>query len=81
MSLLEASSRNASSQTSVNGVRTHEVTNQPPPLVDYNVFEADRVMTEAVRREGAGWAEQRISAVGETPAWLAEVSDICGGSS
>ena len=22
---------------------THEVTNQPPPLVDYNVFEADRV--------------------------------------
>ena len=47
------------------GVRTHEVTNQPPPLVDYNVFEADRVMTEAVRREGAGWAEQRISEVGE----------------
>ncbi len=65
MSTLEASSRNASSRNNVNGVRTHEVTNQPPPLVDYNVFEADRVMTEAVRREGAGWAEQRISAVGE----------------
>src|SRR3954464_6885423 len=47
------------------GLRTHEVTNQPPPLVDYNVFEADDVMQEAVRREGAGWATDRISEVGE----------------
>ena len=46
-------------------VRTHEVTNQPPPLLDYNVFETDRVMGEAVRREGAEWAVDRISAVGE----------------
>jgi putative acyl-CoA dehydrogenase len=44
---------------------THEVANQPPPLVDYNVFTADRVLGEAVRREGADWAEERISAVGE----------------
>jgi putative acyl-CoA dehydrogenase len=44
---------------------THEVTNQPPPLVDYNVFEADRPLVEAVRREGADWAQERISAVGE----------------
>src|SRR5260370_25614691 len=47
------------------GVRTHEVTNQPPPLVDYNVFESDRVMNEAVRREGADWAVDQISEVGE----------------
>jgi putative acyl-CoA dehydrogenase len=38
--------------------------NQPPPLVDYNVYEADRPLVEAVRREGAEWAEERISAVG-----------------
>jgi putative acyl-CoA dehydrogenase len=44
---------------------THKVTNQPPPLVDYNVYEADRPLVEAVRREGAEWAEERISAVGE----------------
>jgi putative acyl-CoA dehydrogenase len=44
---------------------THEVFNQPSPLVDYNVFESDRPLREAVRREGAEWAEQRISAVGE----------------
>jgi putative acyl-CoA dehydrogenase len=44
---------------------THEVVNQPSPLVDYNVYAADRVLVEAVRREGADWAEARISAVGE----------------
>jgi putative acyl-CoA dehydrogenase len=43
---------------------THEVFNQPSPLADYNVFEADRPLVEAVRREGAEWAEERISAVG-----------------
>ena len=44
---------------------THAVFNQPPPLVDYNVFEADAPLVEAVRREGADWAEERIAAVGE----------------
>jgi putative acyl-CoA dehydrogenase len=43
---------------------THEVANQPPPLVDYNVFEANRPLVEAVQREGAEWDEARISAVG-----------------
>jgi putative acyl-CoA dehydrogenase len=45
-------------------VGNHEVANQPPPLTDYNVYEADRPLVEAVRREGADWAEGRISAVG-----------------
>jgi putative acyl-CoA dehydrogenase len=43
---------------------THEVFNQASPLVDYNVFEADTPLVEAVRREGGEWAEARISAVG-----------------
>ncbi len=43
---------------------THEVSNQPPPLADYNVFESDRPLVEAVRREGAEWAEAEIAAVG-----------------
>ncbi|HEU4707046.1 MAG TPA: acyl-CoA dehydrogenase family protein [Solirubrobacterales bacterium] len=43
----------------------HEVVNQPSPLVDYNVYAADRVLVEAVRREGAEWAEGRISEAGE----------------
>ena len=33
---------------------THEVFNQPPPLSGYDAFAADRVLGEAVRREGAG---------------------------
>jgi putative acyl-CoA dehydrogenase len=41
------------------------VANQPPPLADYNVYECDRPLLEAVRREGAEWAEERIAAVGE----------------
>ncbi len=45
-------------------VVTHEVSNQPPPLTDYNVFTADAPLVEAVRREGAEWDEARISAVG-----------------
>jgi putative acyl-CoA dehydrogenase len=43
---------------------THEVFNQPPPLVDYNVFASDRALVEAVEREGGGWAKERLSAFG-----------------
>jgi putative acyl-CoA dehydrogenase len=46
-------------------VGNHEVANQPPPLTGYNVFAADKPLVEAVRREGAEWAERRISTVGE----------------
>ncbi len=44
--------------------RTHEVLNQPPPLVDYDVFAADRALVDAVRREGAEWALDRLHGVG-----------------
>lgn len=44
---------------------THEVLNQATALEDFNSFDADEVMVEAVRREGAGWAEDRIRAFGE----------------
>ena len=30
---------------------THAVTNQPPPLENYNVFETDRALVDAVARE------------------------------
>ncbi len=43
---------------------THAVTNQPPPLVDYNVFETDRPLVAAVNREGASWAGDRLRAIG-----------------
>ena len=46
-------------------VPTHTVFNQPPPFQDLNLFASDRVLTEALRREGAGWAEERARAFGE----------------
>ena len=44
---------------------THEVTNQPPPLEGYNLYARDAALSEALRREGAGWAEGRVSAFGD----------------
>ncbi|HEY1358032.1 MAG TPA: acyl-CoA dehydrogenase family protein [Thermoleophilaceae bacterium] len=44
---------------------THEVLNQPPPLVPYNVFEADTALREAVEREGGGWGVDRLRDTGE----------------
>src|SRR2546428_13581432 len=44
---------------------THEVLNQAPPLVGYNVFEQDRALIEAFEREGAGWARDRAREIGE----------------
>ena len=45
---------------------THEVLNQPPPLVDYDLFGSDRALTEAVVREGASWALDELGAFGRT---------------
>ena len=42
----------------------HEVFNQPPPLEDYNPFDSDRPLIEALRREGAEWAEGRARELG-----------------
>jgi putative acyl-CoA dehydrogenase len=42
-----------------------EVLNQPPPLENYNVFESDRPLVEAVDREGADFARERVSELGE----------------
>jgi putative acyl-CoA dehydrogenase len=44
--------------------RTHEVTNQPPPLEDYDPFGTDLALVEALRREGAEWAEGRARELG-----------------
>ena len=38
--------------------------NQPPALVDYNLFACDRALGEALEREGAGWARPRVEEFG-----------------
>ncbi|HEX8011030.1 MAG TPA: isovaleryl-CoA dehydrogenase [Casimicrobiaceae bacterium] len=40
--------------------------NQPPPFEGRNLYLADRALQEAVNREGAPWAHERLSAWGET---------------
>jgi putative acyl-CoA dehydrogenase len=40
------------------------VANQPPPLERYDLFRENRPLVEALRREGGGWAEERLSELG-----------------
>ena len=42
---------------------THEVVNQVPPLTGYDVAD-DPAMLDALRREGAGWAEAEVREIG-----------------
>lgn len=39
---------------------THRVTNQPPPLLEYDLLAGDAAMQEAIVRDGAGWAEPAL---------------------
>jgi putative acyl-CoA dehydrogenase len=41
-----------------------DTANQPPPLAGHDLFAANRVLAEAVEREGAGWAVERCSEFG-----------------
>jgi len=43
---------------------THEVTNQPPPLVGYNAYSGDRILIDAAKRAGAGWIEPEATSLG-----------------
>ena len=43
---------------------THIVSNQPPPLVDYDLFSADPVLPGLIRRDGADWAVEGLTAFG-----------------
>src|SRR5690348_9298603 len=38
--------------------------NQPPPLVDYNLFEQDAALRESLERENASWAHDLVSELG-----------------
>ena len=43
---------------------THEVFNVGRELVDFNAYEQDSALRQAVEREGAGWAHQALVAFG-----------------
>ncbi|MEC8823334.1 MAG: acyl-CoA dehydrogenase family protein, partial [Pseudomonadota bacterium] len=52
---------------------THEVINQPRPLENYNLYEQDSALREAVLREGAGHASEDLSRFG---AWAGKADTI-----
>ena len=39
--------------------------NQPPPLVDYDLFSANRPLVEALEREGGGYGREQAEALGQ----------------
>jgi len=43
---------------------TDTVLNQPPPLVNYNLYSTDTVLKESIKREGADWAEAILTEFG-----------------
>jgi putative acyl-CoA dehydrogenase len=43
---------------------THDVTNQPPPLLNYNLFESDPPLRESLERESAWWAHHMVHELG-----------------
>lgn len=52
------------SETRMQTTDTHEVTNQPPPLGDVNLYDIDLPLREGLAREGAEWAEERVRSYG-----------------
>jgi putative acyl-CoA dehydrogenase len=45
--------------------QTHEVSNVSRELVDYNPFTQDAALVDGVAREGAGWAQESLTAFGQ----------------
>ncbi len=39
---------------------TRDVTNQAPPLADYNLFSTDVALSAALEREGAAWHREAL---------------------
>lgn len=44
---------------------THNLNNQSSPLIDYNMYTSDSVLTDLMQRYGAAWAAERLSAFGQ----------------
>lgn len=57
-----------STASRVRGGATHEVANQPPPLVNHNAFDADIALAAALEREGGGWGLDRVREFGNVVA-------------
>ncbi|MEM7426693.1 MAG: acyl-CoA dehydrogenase family protein [Pseudomonadota bacterium] len=50
----------------ISDLPTHEVVNMPPHMGDQDLWASNAALREAVAREGAGWAETRLAALGKS---------------
>ena len=53
-------------QTTAPAADPHQVTNQPPALVDYNLFETDPCLHQSIQTFGGDWATSRLHDLGAT---------------
>ncbi len=53
-----------SSRNPISSLPTHEVINMPPLQGDQDLYGSDLALKEGLKREGAGWAEETVSAFG-----------------
>jgi putative acyl-CoA dehydrogenase len=63
-------------ESTSDGFATHAVVNQSSPLLDYNAFDADPALCEALDREGGSWGIDRARDFGEVVA-SAEADEHC----
>lgn len=63
-------------------LQTHEVTNQPSPFCDVNLYDTDPALRAAVRREAGAWLDRRMQRLGarvgsaEVQDWGAEANRL-----
>ena len=48
----------------ITNLPTHRVTNQPPALPEYNLFDQDAALRDALEREGGSWAADACRKLG-----------------
>ena len=64
---------NMPQKTSTVSAETHQVFNQVPALENYNLYQQDQALKEALHREGGAWGEEKVSALGDIlgqTAWI-----------
>ncbi len=45
--------------------KTHDITNQVPPLVNYNLFTQDQCLREALKNRSLGWSNESLTELGQ----------------
>ncbi|HMC31149.1 MAG TPA: isovaleryl-CoA dehydrogenase [Candidatus Angelobacter sp.] len=61
---MASSTKQINSPQPTESTQTQAVQNQVPPLTGYNLFLTDHTLSQAIDREGAGWARTQLTELG-----------------